>query len=106
MTKFSFPNGWDIVANFSAHKHVRSEKDILSIEALVKNNVFGAIKLLDLCTQSPPNHFFSVSTDKATNPVNIMGASKSLMEKIILAKKNEFRVTTVVANVAFSMVVY
>ena len=101
--KIFFSDGWDIVANFSAHKHVRSEKDILSIEALVKNNVFGAIKLLDLCTQSPPNHFFSVSTDKATNPVNIMGASKSLMEKIILAKKNEFRVTTArFANVAFS----
>ena len=101
--KIFFSDGWDIVANFSAHKHVRSEKDILSIEALVKNNVFGAIKLLDLCTQLPPNHFFSVSTDKATNPVNIMGASKSLMEKIILAKKNEFRVTTArFANVAFS----
>ena len=78
---------WQVVANFSAHKHVRSEKDKISVEALIKNNVFGAIKLLNLCEGNPPNYFFSVSTDKAANPVNIMGASKSLMEKLILSKK-------------------
>ena len=77
---------WQVVANFSAHKHVRSEKDKISVEALIKNNVFGAIKLLNLCELNPPNYFFSVSTDKAANPVNIMGASKSLMEKLILIK--------------------
>ena len=94
---------WDIVSNFSAHKHVRSEKDNISVEALIKNNVFGAIKLLNLCEGNPPNYFFSVSTDKAANPVNIMGASKSLMEKLILSKKNNFRVSTArFANVAFS----
>ena len=94
---------WDIVANFSAHKHVRSEKDKISIEALIKNNVFGAIKLLNLCEKNKPKFFFSVSTDKAANPVNIMGASKNLMEKLILSKKNNFRVTTArFANVAFS----
>ncbi len=94
---------WDIVANFSAHKHVRSEKDKISVEALIKNNVFGAIKLLDLCENYPPKYFFSVSTDKAANPVNIMGASKSLMEKLILSKKENLRVTTArFANVAFS----
>ena len=94
---------WQVVANFSAHKHVRSEKDKISIEALIKNNVYGAIKLLNLCEQNPPKFFFSVSTDKAANPVNIMGASKSLMEKLILSKKNEFRVSTArFANVAFS----
>ena len=94
---------WDVVANFSAHKHVRSEKDKISVEALIKNNVFGAIKLLNLCELNPPKYFFSVSTDKAANPVNIMGASKSLMEKLILSKKNEFRVSTArFANVAFS----
>ena len=42
---------WQVVANFSAHKHVRSEKDKISVEALIKNNVFGAIKLLNLCEQ-------------------------------------------------------
>ena len=94
---------WNIVANFSAHKHVRSEKDKISVEALIKNNVFGAIKLLNLCELNPPDYFFSVSTDKATNPVNIMGASKSLMEKLILSKKDKFRVSTArFANVAFS----
>ena len=94
---------WDVVSNFSAHKHVRSEKDKISVEALIKNNVFGAIKLLNLCEENPPNYFFSVSTDKAANPVNIMGASKSLMEKLILSKKNNFRVSTArFANVAFS----
>jgi FlaA1/EpsC-like NDP-sugar epimerase len=94
---------WDVVANFSAHKHVRSEKDKISVEALIKNNVYGAIKLLDLCSKRPPSYFFSVSTDKAANPVNVMGASKSLMEKLILSKKKEFRVSTArFANVAFS----
>lgn len=96
-------DSWQVVANFSAHKHVRSEKDKISIEALIKNNVFGAIKLLNLCELNPPKYFFSVSTDKAANPVNIMGASKSLMEKLILSKKNNFRVSTArFANVAFS----
>ena len=94
---------WDVVANFSAHKHVRSEKDKISVEALIKNNVYGAIKLLELCKVNSPNYFFSVSTDKAANPVNIMGASKSLMEKLIISKKNDFRVSTArFANVAFS----
>lgn len=100
---FLAEGGFDIVANFSAHKHVRSEKDIFSIEALLRNNVFGAIKLLDLLKQVPPKYFFSVSTDKAANPVNIMGASKSLMEKIILSYKDQFNVATArFANVAFS----
>src|SRR6056300_191362 len=94
---------WDVVANFSAHKHVRSEKDKISVEALIKNNVYGAIKLLDLCSSRPPKYFFSVSTDKAANPVNIMGASKSLMEKLILSKQSQFKVSTArFANVAFS----
>jgi len=94
---------WQVVANFSAHKHVRSEKDKISVEALIKNNVYGAIKLLNLCEVNLPKYFFSVSTDKAANPVNIMGASKSLMEKLILSKKDKFRVSTArFANVAFS----
>ncbi len=99
---FNFES-WQVVANFSAHKHVRSEKDKISVEALIKNNVYGAIKLLNLCEQNPPKYLFSVSTDKAANPVNIMGASKSLMEKLILSKKKNFRVSTArFANVAFS----
>ena len=101
--KIFWSDKYDIIANFSAHKHVRSEKDKISVEALIKNNVYGAIKLLELCSRRPPKYFFSVSTDKAANPVNIMGASKSLMEKLILSRQNQFRVSTArFANVAFS----
>ncbi len=95
--------GFDIVANFSAHKHVRSEKDKYSVEALLRNNVFKAKKLLDLLVEFPPRHFFCVSTDKAANPVNVMGASKRIMEDLIMAYTPEFKVTTArFANVAFS----
>lgn len=101
--KIFWSGEFDLIANFSAHKHVRSEKDKISIEALIKNNVYGAIKLLELCSKRPPKYFFSVSTDKAASPVNIMGASKSLMEKLILSKQSEFRVSTArFANVAYS----
>ena len=101
--KIFWSHEFDLVANFSAHKHVRSEKDKISVEALIKNNIYGAIKLLELCSKRQPKYFFSVSTDKAANPVNIMGASKSLMEKLILSRQNEFRVSTArFANVAFS----
>lgn len=94
---------FDIVANFAAHKHVRSEKDIFSIEAMIENNVLRAKGLLELLLQYPPEHFFCVSTDKAANPVNIMGASKKLMEELIMAYSGKLPVTTArFANVAFS----
>lgn len=100
---FRAEKGFDIVANFSAHKHVRSEKDIYSIQALIENNDIKAKKLLDLLTVYPPQHFFCVSTDKAANPVNIMGASKRIMEDLIMAYRDKFKVTTArFANVAFS----
>ncbi|HCK03747.1 MAG TPA: nucleoside-diphosphate sugar epimerase, partial [Methylophilaceae bacterium] len=60
--KIFHSDNWDIVANFSAHKHVRSEKDGISVEALIKNNIFGIIKILELCEKNPPKYFFSVST--------------------------------------------
>lgn len=94
---------FEIVANFAAHKHVRSEKDIFSIEAMIENNVLRARKLLDLLLQFPPEHFFCVSTDKAANPVNIMGASKKLMEELIMAYSDRLPIKTArFANVAFS----
>ncbi|MFT4153285.1 polysaccharide biosynthesis protein [Parafilimonas sp.] len=94
---------FNIVANFAAHKHVRSEKDVFSIEAMIENNVLHAKSLLDVLVQQPPQHFFCVSTDKAANPVNIMGASKKLMEEVVLAYSNDFTITTArFANVAFS----
>jgi nucleoside-diphosphate-sugar epimerase len=94
---------FDIVANFAAHKHVRSEKDQYSIEAMVENNVLKAGRLLELLLENPPAHFFCVSTDKAANPVNVMGASKKLMEEVILAYSKYLPITTArFANVAFS----
>lgn len=94
---------FDIVANFAAHKHVRSEKDRYSIEAMIENNVLRAKQLLDLLLAYPPEHFFCVSTDKAANPVNVMGASKKLMEEVILAYSDRLKITTArFANVAFS----
>lgn len=100
---FREEKGFDIVANFSAHKHVRSEKDRYSVQALIENNVIKAKGLLDLLAEYPPRHFFCVSTDKAANPVNIMGASKRIMEDMIMAYTAKFKVTTArFANVAFS----
>ncbi len=100
---FREEKGFDIVANFSAHKHVRSEKDKYSVQALIENNVIKAKGLLDLLAEYPPRHFFCVSTDKAANPVNIMGASKRIMEDMIMAYTAKFKVTTArFANVAFS----
>lgn len=94
---------FDIVANFAAHKHVRSEKDPYSIEAMLKNNVIKAKRLLDLLTIHKPQHFFCVSTDKAANPVNVMGASKKIMEYLILSYSDKIKITTArFANVAFS----
>ena len=79
---FREEKGFDIVANFSAHKHVRSEKDRYSVKVLIENN--------DM-------------TDKAANPVNIMGASKRIMEDLVMAYNKYFKVTTArFANVAFS----
>lgn len=100
---FREEKGFDIVANFSAHKHVRSEKDKYSVQALIENNDIKAKKLMDLLTVFPPKHFFCVSTDKAANPVNIMGASKRIMEDLVMAYNQYFKVTTArFANVAFS----
>ena len=100
---FREEKGFDIVANFSAHKHVRSEKDRYSVQALIENNDIKAKKLMDLLTMYPPKHFFCVSTDKAANPVNIMGASKRIMEDLVMAYNKYFKVTTArFANVAFS----
>ena len=94
---------FDIVANFAAHKHVRSEKDSFSIEAMIKNNVIDAKRFLDYLKLNKPSHFFCVSTDKAANPVNVMGASKKLMENVIMSYSKDLKITTArFANVAFS----
>ena len=94
---------FDIVANFAARKHVRAERDVFSIEAMCETNVFMAKKLLDLLLDNPPEAFFCVSTDKAANPVNVMGATKKLMEETIMAYSDSLPIKTArFANVAFS----
>ena len=100
---FAARGPFQIIANFAAHKHVRSEKDIYSIEAMMETNVFKAKGLLDLLLAHPPEAFFCVSTDKAANPVNVMGASKKLMEETIMAYADRLPIKTArFANVAFS----
>ena len=100
---FREEKGFDIVANFSAHKHVRSERDKYSVQALIENNDIKAKRLMDLMMEYRPEHFFCVSTDKAANPVNIMGASKRILEDLIMAYSAYYPVTTArFANVAFS----
>ena len=94
---------FDIIANFAAHKHVRSENDSFSIEAMIKNNVIDAKRLLDYLKRNKPSHFFCVSTDKAANPVNVMGGSKKMMENVIMSYSSDLKITTArFANVAFS----
>ena len=104
LEKFFTAHGpFDIVANFAARKHVRAERDVHSIEAMCETNVFMAKKLLDLLVQNPPEAFFCVSTDKAANPVNVMGATKKLMEETIMAYRDVIPIKTArFANVAFS----
>ena len=100
---FERRRGFDVVANFSAHKHVRSEKDIISVEAMLTNNIINASKLMDTLCKYKPEKYFCVSTDKAANPANIMGASKRLMEDMIFTYSDRFNVSTArFANVAFS----
>lgn len=100
---FDNHRAFDIIANFAAHKHVRSEKDSFSIEAMIKNNVLDAKRLLDYLKRNKPSHFFCVSTDKAANPVNVMGGSKKLMENVIMSYSEDLKITTArFANVAFS----
>ena len=100
---FKAKGPFDIVANFAARKHVRAERDVFSIEAMCETNVFMAKKLLDLLLDNPPEAFFCVSTDKAANPVNVMGATKKLMEETIMAYADRLPIKTArFANVAFS----
>src|SRR5574344_694453 len=100
---FRKEGGFDIVANFSAHKHVRSEKDNFFVVSLIENNVLKARRLMELVAEFLPKLFFCVSTDKAANPVYIMGCSKKVMEEMIMSYSNKFKVSTArFANVAFS----
>ena len=107
--QFIIENGpYDDVFNFAAIKHVRSEKDIYSLMQMFDTNVLKHSNLLNLLeVNNLTKSYFSVSTDKAANPVSLMGASKKIMELILQCKHFEFEnkiktSTTRFANVAFS----
>jgi FlaA1/EpsC-like NDP-sugar epimerase len=94
---------YDYVFNLSALKHVRSEKDPYTLMRMIMVNVFNTIKTLQLAKEMGVKKYFCVSTDKAANPVNMMGASKRIMEMFLMRES----VTQVIsmarfANVAFS----
>ena len=95
---------YDYVFNLSALKHVRSEKDPYTLMRLIEVNIFNTVKTLNLLNSKKPlKNFFSVSTDKAVNPVNMMGASKKIMENFLVKESEEKNISMArFANVAFS----
>lgn len=94
---------YDYVLNLSALKHVRSEKDPFTLMRMIEVNIFNTEKTLQQSIDNGAKKYFCVSTDKAANPVNMMGASKRIMEMFILRKSKEITVSTArFANVAFS----
>lgn len=96
-------NGYDYVLNLSALKHVRSEKDPYSLMRMINVNIFNTIKTLKIAEKYGCKNYFCVSTDKATNPANLMGASKRVMELFLLKEAKYIKVSTArFANVAFS----
>ena len=95
--------GYDYVLNLSALKHVRSEKDPYTLMRMVDVNVFNTDKTMKQAAGKGAKKYFCVSTDKAANPVNMMGASKRIMEYFLMRRSLEVPVSTArFANVAFS----
>jgi len=94
---------FDYVLNFSALKHVRSEKDPFTLMRMIEVNILNTEKTLLQSIQNNAKKYFCVSTDKATNPVNMMGASKRIMELFLMRRSLDINVSTArFANVAFS----
>ncbi|MEW6528102.1 MAG: UDP-N-acetylglucosamine 4,6-dehydratase, partial [Spirochaetota bacterium] len=94
---------YDYVLNFSALKHVRSEKDPYTLMRMVHVNILNTIKTVEQSINKGVKKYFCVSTDKATNPVNMMGASKRIMELFLMKYANKIDISTArFANVAFS----
>lgn len=94
---------YDYVLNLSALKHVRSEKDPFTLMRMIEVNILNTIKTIDQSIENGVKKYFCVSTDKAANPVNMMGASKRVMELFLLQKGKEIDISTArFANVAFS----
>ncbi len=100
---FKAEGPFDYVLNLSALKHVRSEKDPYTLMRMVDVNVFNTDKTIAQAWESGAGKYFAVSTDKAANPANMMGASKRIMEMFLMRKSLEGRISTArFANVAFS----
>jgi len=94
---------YDYVFNLSALKHVRSEKDPFTLMRMIMVNVYNTIKTLRLARDSGVKKYFCVSTDKAANPVNMMGASKRIMEMFLMRESLTQKISMArFANVAFS----
>lgn len=94
---------YDYVLNLSALKHVRSEKDPFSLMRMINVNIFNTERTLRQAIGLKSKKYFCVSTDKAANPVNMMGASKRIMEMFLMRASSEIPVSTArFANVAFS----
>ena len=94
---------YDYVLNLSALKHVRSEKDPYTLMRMIDVNVFNTDKTLQQAIDKGVKKYFCVSTDKAANPVNMMGASKRIMEMFLMRRSKEITISTArFANVAFS----
>jgi FlaA1/EpsC-like NDP-sugar epimerase len=100
---FKAEGGYDFVLNLSALKHVRSEKDPYTLMRMIDVNILNTIKTIDLAIQGGAKKYFCVSTDKAANPANMMGASKRIMEMFLVQKSKNISISTArFANVAFS----
>lgn len=96
-------DGYDYVLNLSALKHVRSEKDPYTLMRLIDVNIFKTIKTLNMARDFGAKKYFCVSTDKAANPVNMMGASKRIMELFLMRESSSMNISMArFANVAFS----
>ncbi|WP_026970155.1 UDP-N-acetylglucosamine 4,6-dehydratase [Algoriphagus terrigena] len=94
---------YDYVLNLSALKHVRSEKDPFTLMRMIEVNVFNTDKTLSQSIKNGVKKYFCVSTDKAANPVNMMGASKRIMEMFLMRRSEDISISTArFANVAFS----
>lgn len=94
---------YDYVLNLSALKHVRSEKDPFTLMRMIDVNIFNTDKTIQQSIHSGVKKYFCVSTDKAANPVNMMGASKRIMEMFLMRRSEEIEISTArFANVAFS----
>ena len=94
---------YDYVLNLSAIKHVRSEKDPFTLMRMIDVNIFNTEKTLQQSIENGTKKYFCVSTDKAANPANMMGASKRIMEMFLMRKSKQIKISTArFANVAFS----